>query len=319
MLSEPRAGRLHRDDAGAGQLLVRLGSRQRLVRVGADRGEAGPAGGARSRRVAAGADGLRHLLRQPPADRLQRQRVAPGRPADRARCTAATTSTRDRPATTTARSTATPGSRCTSAWAATRCPATCGGGRGGPLPPQLCPTDPAPSATPGTGYWQTYTDPQSGKQFDGVGGPLHLPRHVAHVRPDVRRRHVRGADGEPGRARDDLGTPQLRPRRPALGAGPGEVRDAGARLSGVGDVAVEHGRRHRQLRRLRGRGPGVRQRFAAGVVHDLRHREHGQPARLGDRAAGAAAGGVRESGDAADALSRGSTPPTAGSTTRSTR
>jgi hypothetical protein len=31
-------------------------------------------------------------------------------------------------------------------------------------PPQRCSTDPVPS-DPGTGYWQTYTDPQSGKQF----------------------------------------------------------------------------------------------------------------------------------------------------------
>ena len=44
VLSNPGAGRLHRDDADAGQLLVRLGRRQRLVRVGADRGQAGPAG-----------------------------------------------------------------------------------------------------------------------------------------------------------------------------------------------------------------------------------------------------------------------------------
>ncbi|HUA07292.1 MAG TPA: glucoamylase family protein [Solirubrobacteraceae bacterium] len=32
-------------------------------------------------------------------------------------------------------------------------------------PPQLCSTDPAPAFSPGTGYWHTYTDPQSGKQF----------------------------------------------------------------------------------------------------------------------------------------------------------
>ena len=31
-------------------------------------------------------------------------------------------------------------------------------------PPKLCPTDPAPYG-PVTGYWHTYTDPQSGKQF----------------------------------------------------------------------------------------------------------------------------------------------------------
>ena len=32
-------------------------------------------------------------------------------------------------------------------------------------PPRHCATDPAPSFDPGTGYWHTYTDPQSGKQF----------------------------------------------------------------------------------------------------------------------------------------------------------
>ena len=34
------------------------------------------------------------------------------------------------------------------------------------FPPQRCATDPPPpSFSPGTGYWHTYTDPQSGKQF----------------------------------------------------------------------------------------------------------------------------------------------------------
>jgi hypothetical protein len=32
-------------------------------------------------------------------------------------------------------------------------------------PPQRCATDPVPAFDPGTGYWDTYTDPQSGKQF----------------------------------------------------------------------------------------------------------------------------------------------------------
>jgi hypothetical protein len=32
-------------------------------------------------------------------------------------------------------------------------------------PPARCATDPAPAFSPGTGYWHTYTDPQSGKQF----------------------------------------------------------------------------------------------------------------------------------------------------------
>lgn len=104
-------------------------------------------------------------------------------------------------------------------------------------PPQRCATDPVFPYT-GTGYWQTYTDPQSGKQFPA----LHLSRDLADVRADVRRRHVRGADGQPGRARDDLGIAQLRSRRPALGAGADQVRDPGAGLPGLGNLTVEHGR-----------------------------------------------------------------------------
>jgi hypothetical protein len=41
-------------------------------------------------------------------------------------------------------------------------------------PPQLCPTDPVNSNT-GTGYWQTYTDPQSGKQFQVWEGHYTYP------------------------------------------------------------------------------------------------------------------------------------------------
>ena len=43
------------------------------------------------------------------------------------------------------------------------------------------------------GSWQTYTDPQSGQQFDGLGGPLHLPGHQPDLHPDLCRRDVRGA------------------------------------------------------------------------------------------------------------------------------
>ena len=42
-------------------------------------------------------------------------------------------------------------------------------------PPQLCATDPAPSFDPGIGYWQTYTDPQSGKQFQVWEGHYTYP------------------------------------------------------------------------------------------------------------------------------------------------
>jgi hypothetical protein len=44
-------------------------------------------------------------------------------------------------------------------------------------PPQRCATDPAPSeiGSPGTGYWQTYTDPQSGKRFEVWEGHYTYP------------------------------------------------------------------------------------------------------------------------------------------------
>jgi Putative glucoamylase/Protein of unknown function (DUF3131) len=41
-------------------------------------------------------------------------------------------------------------------------------------PPQLCPSDPVPS-DPGTGYWQTYIDPQSGKPFEVWEGHYTYP------------------------------------------------------------------------------------------------------------------------------------------------
>ncbi len=44
-------------------------------------------------------------------------------------------------------------------------------------PPQRCSTDPLPSGDPGTGYWQTYTDPQSGKQFPVWEGHYIYPSH----------------------------------------------------------------------------------------------------------------------------------------------
>ena len=159
-------------------------------------------------------------------------------------------------------------------------------------PPQRCSTDPAPSFDPGTGYWHTYTDPQSGKQFPVWEGHYTYPGTSLTFVPTFAGGMFEGLMANLVVPETTWGPPQLRPRRPALGPGPGQVRDTGARLSGVGDVAVEHGGRHRELRRLRGRGPGVRDRFPTGVVHYVRHREHRDPARLGDRAAGPAAGGV---------------------------
>jgi hypothetical protein len=42
-------------------------------------------------------------------------------------------------------------------------------------PPPLCATDPMPSSNPGTGYWATYTDPVSGKQFQVWEGHYTYP------------------------------------------------------------------------------------------------------------------------------------------------
>jgi Putative glucoamylase/Protein of unknown function (DUF3131) len=42
-------------------------------------------------------------------------------------------------------------------------------------PPPLCTTDPASAFDPGTGHWQTYTDPQSGKQFQVWEGHYTYP------------------------------------------------------------------------------------------------------------------------------------------------
>ena len=153
--------------------------------------------------------GLLHLLRQPGPDRLQHQRVdrrATSRPAS---STAASTSTKARPATTTARCTPTRASRCTSAWACTRCPATSGGARGGRCRPSAAPpTRTSPGRASGRCRATGRRSPTriSHKQFQVWEGHYVYPRHLDHVHPDVRRRHVRGPDGQPRRARDRWGT-----------------------------------------------------------------------------------------------------------------
>ena len=175
------------------------------------------------------------------------------------------------------------------------------------LPPQQCPTDPDFSWQ---GQWPVagvLAEPTRSPVRQGVprlGGPLHLSRHVPDLRADLGRRLVRGTDGRPGRAGDRVGPAQLRPGRRAHGAGPAEVRDADAGLPGVGPVAVQHRRRHRRLRRLRRRGPRVSGQTATVPVHRLRHRDHGDTARVGHRAGRAAATGIREHPDTAHAVPR---------------
>ena len=257
---EPRTRGLHRDDAGGdGQLLVHLGGRQRLVRVGADRGSAGVTRRARP--------GRRHCWRR--------------------WTSASSTTTARRPtATSTPRCPDNPptgqmyggfyvdqgpaGYHNSALYSDPRIAMYIGMGRHqmpGDVwwrswrtpPPQRCSTDPV-NTNAGTGYWQTYTDPQSGKPFEVWEGHYSYPGTSLSFVPTFAGGMFEGLMANLVVPETTLGTAQLRARRPALGAGPGEVRDAGARLPGVGHVAVQHRRRHRGLRRVRRRRPGVRLR-----------------------------------------------------------
>ena len=191
------------------------------------------------------------------------------------------------------------------------------------LPPKRCSTDPDYSVAgpvAGAGVLADLHRPAVRQEVQRLGGPLHLPRDLADVRADLCRRDVRGADGEPGRARDDVGPAQLRASTTC--AGP-QVQEKYAtqvlHYPVWGMSPLEHGGRHRGLRRLRRRGTRVSRRRGLGAVHHLRHREHGQPARVGDRAAGAGVSRPTRTSRRCGACTRGSTPPTVGSTTRSTR
>ena len=118
------------------------------------------------------------------------------------------------------------------------------------------------------GYWQTWTDPQSGEKFTVWEGHYTYPGTNLTFIPTYSGGMFEGADAERGRARDQLGHAELRPGRREDRAGADQVRDPAARLPGLGNVAVVHARRHRELRRLRRRGPGV------PVLRDGCHRRH---------------------------------------------
>ena len=83
VLSNPGAGDCAETHPGVRQLLLRLQRGQRLVRLGPDRGPAGPAGAGRPGGQPARADELRALLRQPGRDALQHQPGDHREPADR--------------------------------------------------------------------------------------------------------------------------------------------------------------------------------------------------------------------------------------------
>src|SRR5947209_6034977 len=78
--------------------------------------------------------------------------------------------------------------------------------------------------------------PAVGPEVQCVGGSLYLPRQRHDLRPHVGRWHVRGPDGEPDRSRDLVGSAQLRPQRPRLGPGAGEVRDRATALPRLGHL-----------------------------------------------------------------------------------
>ena len=91
-------------------------------------------------------------------------------------------------------------------------------------------TSPGRASRPPQGHWTKIEDPQSAQDLQRLGGPLHLPRHPPEVHPDVRRRDVRGVDGQRGGAGDDVGSAQLRARGRPDRRGTDQVRDQGARL-----------------------------------------------------------------------------------------
>ena len=88
------------------------------------------------------------------------------------------------------------------------------------------------------GYWQTYTDPQSGKQFQVWEGHYAYPGTSLTFVPTFAGGMFEGLMAEPGRARDDWGTHSF---------GLDDLRWAQVQeryatqvlaLPGVGDVAV---------------------------------------------------------------------------------
>ena len=104
-------------------------------------------------------------------------------------------------------------------------------------PPQRCSTDPDFSSQgqwPTPGYWQTYTDPQSHRSFHVWEGHYIYPGTDLRFIPTFAGGMLRGPDGQPRRARDELGTAELRAGRPPLGRGPAPLRHRHARLSGLG-------------------------------------------------------------------------------------
>ncbi len=188
------------------------------------------------------------------------------------------------------------------------------------LPPQApfadCTTDPDFSwqgQWPMSGTWVTQKDPQSGKTFTVWEGHYTYPGSDLKFIPTYGGGMFEGlmandvvpetSWGPQSFGRADYATAQVQIT----------YATAEAEAAGLGDVAVEHGRRHRRLQRirrvgsglpvLRSRGDGRPPERPAGPVRHLRNRGRGHAARIVPRARRRPATGVREHPEAAAALS----------------
>ena len=193
-----------------------------------------------------------------------------------------------------------------------------------------CATDPDFSwqgQWPQDGDWKTDHRPAVAQDVQRLGGPLHLPGHLPEVHPDLRRRHVRGADGQRGRAGDDAGvrTASVSPTRgpsqvqikyateqlryPVWGMSPSSTADDTGGYGGFGVEGLTFPSRRRRTRPPEPAAVAVRTCAAETTVTP-----HASFLAL-DIAPQAAFANIQK-------LRRStptSTPPTAASTTRSTR
>ena len=168
-------------------------------------------------------------------------------------------------------------------------------------PPKLCPTDPAPYG-PVTGYWHTYTDPQSGKQFPVWEGHYTYPGTSLTFVPTFGGGMFEGLManlvvpettwGPHSFGLDDVRWAQVQVKYatqelgyPVWGMSPSSTADDTGNYGGFGVVGLAF-------------GSGAPLAWCPTCAY----RDHRDAARLGDRAAGAAAGGVCESADAAEPL-----------------
>lgn len=176
------------------------------------------------------------------------------------------------------------------------------------LPPKQCDTDPDFSwqgQWPPRGYWTTIADPQSGKQFRVWEGHYTYPGTSLKFIPTFN-----GGMFEGLMANDVV---------PETSWGPRSFGLADRRLARVQmkyateqlrDLAVQRGRRHRRIQRVRRAGPSVPERAANcfGTVRPIAQhrllagREHGDSARVVHRAGCRTEAGVRQHRNPAPAL-----------------